>query len=342
VLHLAHQLRLTQLGSISVDGTKLAAHASKHAAVSYQRAGEMIAQLELEVKELLTCAQAADVAETKTPGLDLPAELQRRESRVAALQRARQVIEERARQLAAEQQPAYEAKAAARQAQRAAGEKPRGQEPVPPSAAPDPKAQYNFTDPESRIMKAGNGSHFEQAYNAQAAVDEAMIIVGARVSDAPNDKQELPASVAAISPVVVAEVKNVLADSGFYSEAAVAAVEQKPDGTPSGVTVYAAVEKTSHHKTVADLLPQPEPPTPGPDASAKEQMAHRLKTAVGQALYRLRKQTVEPVFGIIKEVMGFRRFRLRGRAKVSLEWTLVCLSYNLRRVCVLKNQAAAG
>jgi len=106
--------------------------------------------------------------------------------------------------------------------------------------------------------------------------------------------------------------------------------------------VYAAVEKTSHHKTVADLLPQPEPPAPGPEASAKEQMAHRLKTAVGQALYRWRKQTVEPVFGIIKEVMGFRRFRLRGRAKVSLEWTLVCLSYNLRRVFVLKHQAAAG
>lgn len=342
VLHLAHQLRLTQLGSVSVDGTKLAANASKHAAVSYQRAGEMIAQLELEVKELLTRAQAAEVAETKTPGLDIPAELQRRESRMAALQRARQVIEQRARELAAEQHPEYAAKAAARQAQRAAGKKPRGPEPAPPSAAPDPKAQYNFTDPESKIMKAGNGSHFEQAYNAQAAVDGAMIIVGARVSDAPNDKQELPASVAAISPVVAAEVKQVLVDSGFYSEAAVAAVEQKPDGTPSGVTVYAAVEKTSHHKTVADLLPQPEPPAPGPEASAKEQMAHRLKTAVGQALYRWRKQTVEPVFGIIKEVMGFRRFRLRGRAKVSLEWTLVCLSYNLRRVFVLKHQAAAG
>ena len=108
------------------------------------------------------------------------------------------------------------------------------------------------------------------------------------------------------------------------------------------MTVYAAVEKHSHHKTVADLLPQSEPPAPGPDASAKAHMAHRLKTAVGQALYRLRKQTVEPVFGIIKEVMGFRRFLLRGRAKVSLEWTLVCLSYNLKRLFALKNQAAAG
>jgi transposase len=340
VLQMAHQLRLTQLGSVSVEGTKIAAHASKHAAVSYQRAGELIAQLELEVQELITHAQQADAQETQPPGLDLPAELQRREPRVAALRRARQVIEERARELAAAQPPEYEVKVAARQAQRAAGQKPRGKEPGPPSAIPEPKAQYNFTDPESRIMKAGNGQHFEQAYNAQAAVDGAMLIVGARVSDAPNDKQELPASVAAINPVVKAEVKNVLVDSGFYSEAAV--VEQKPDGTASGVTVYAAVEKHSHHKTVADLLPQPEPPFPGPEASAKEHMAHRLKTAVGQALYRLRKQTVEPVFGIIKEVMGFRRFRLRGRAKVSLEWTLVCLSYNLKRLFTLKHQAAAG
>jgi transposase len=342
VLQLAHQMRLTQVANISVDGSKIAAHASKHAAVSYQRAGEMIAQLELEVQELITLAKQADAQETKTPGLDLPAELQRRESRVAALQQARQVIAERARELAAAQQPEYEAKVAARAAQRAAGKKPRGQEPVPPSPVPDPKAQYNFTDPESRIMKAGNGQHFEQAYNAQAAVDEAMLIVGARVSDAPNDKQELPASVAAISPVVRAEVKNILVDSGFYSAAAVAVVEQNPDATPSGMTVYAAVEKGSHHKTVAELLPQPEPPAPGPDASAKEHMAHRLKTAVGRALYRLRKQTVEPVFGIIKEVMGFRRFMLRGRAKVSLEWTLVCLSYNLKRLFTLKRQAAAG
>ena len=325
VLHLAHQLRLTQVGSVSVDGSKIAANASKPAAVSYQRAGERIAQLELEGQELMTRAKQAAARETKPSGLAIPVELRRREQRVAARQRARQVIEERARERAA-QPPAYEAKVAARQAQRAAGKKPRGQEPVPPSAVPEPKAQYNFTDPERRNMKAGNGSHFEPAYNVPAAVDGAMLIMGQRVSDAPKDKHALPANVAAISPVVAAEVKSVLVDSGFYSEAAAVAVEQNPDGTPSGVTVYAAVEKTSPHQTVADLLPQPEPPAPGPDATAKDRMAYRLKTAVGQALYRFRKQTVEPVFGIIKEVLGFRRFMLRGRAKVSLEWTLGCLS----------------
>jgi hypothetical protein len=332
---------LSKVGAVSVDGTKIQANASKHAAVSYQRAGEMIEQLELEVKDLLERAEQAETKEAQET-LDIPAELARREKRVAALQQARQVIEQRAKEMAAAQQKDYKAKQVKRQAQQEAGQKPRGPEPTPPSETADPKAQYNFTDPESRIMKAGNGQHFEQSYNAQAAVDERMLIVGERVSVAPNDKEELVPTVATISAVVAPDVKAVLVDSGFYSEGAVAAVEQTPQGEPTGVKVYAAVEKHSHHKTVADLLPQPEPTAPGPEASAKEVMAHRLKTETGKTLYKLRKQTVEPVFGIIKEVMGFRRFRLRGRAKVELEWTLVCVSYNLKRMFTLKNLAPAA
>lgn len=341
VLELAHQLRLTKVGSVSVDGSKMQANASKHAAVSYQRAGEMIEQLDLEVKELMERAQRADAKESQEP-LDIPAELTRREQRKAALQQARQVIAARAKEMQAERQAEYEAKQTARQQQREAGKKPRGKEPTPPGEQPDPKAQYNFTDPESRIMKAGNGQHFEQAYNVQAAVDEAMLIVGQRVSDAPNDKEQLALTVAAISPVVGPEVKAVLVDSGFYSAAAVRMVEQKADGTPTGIIVYAAVQKSSHHKTIADLLPQPEPPAPGLTATPQEIMAHRLQTKIGKTLYKLRKQTVEPVFGIIKEIMGFRRFLLRGRAKVSLEWTLVCVSYNLKRLFTLKNLVPMG
>ena len=341
VLQLAQQLRLTRVGTVSVDGTKVQANASKHAAVSYQRAGELIVELQHEVQELLARAEQADTREAKET-LDIPAELTRRETRRAALKQARQVIEARAKELAAAQQVEHQAKVATRQAQRAAGKKPRGPEPKPPSQAPDPKAQYNFTDPESRIMKAGNGQHFEQAYNAQAAVDAAMLIVGQRVSDAPNDKQELVASVAAIHPVVVAEVRAVLVDSGFYSAAAVQAVEQKNDGTPSGLTVYAAVEKQSHHKSVADLLPQPEPAPLAAEATPQERMAHRLQTCGGKQLYKLRKQTVETVFGIIKAVLGFRQFLLRGKEKVSLEWLLVCVSYNFKRLFTLKNLAPAG
>ena len=341
VLQLAQHLRLSKVGTVSVDGTKLQANASKHAAVSYARAGEMIAQLELEVQELVGRARQAENQETKE-ALDIPAELTRREDRKAALQQARRVIEARAKEMAAAQQADYQAKQAKRQAQREAGKKPRGPEPTPPSATPDPKAQYNFTDPQSGIMKAGSGQHFEQSYNAQAAVDEAMLVVGACVSVAANDKKELPPTVTAICPVVAPQVKTILTDSGFYSDAAVQAVEQNPDGSPTGVTVFAAVEKTDHHKTVADLLPQPEPLAPGPEATPKEVMAHRLKTTLGKMLYKLRKQTVEPVFGIIKEVMGFRRFSLRGHAKVSLERTLVCVSYNLNRLFALKNLAVAA
>lgn len=340
VLQLAQQLKLTKVGTVSIDGTKIQANASKHAAVSYARAGEMIAQLDLEVQELMNRAQQAENQETKD-ALDIPAELTRRADRKAALQQARQVIEERAKEMAAAQQADYEAKQAQRRAQREAGRSPRGPGPTPPSATPDPKAQYNFTDPQSRIMKAGIGQHFEQSYNAQAAVDEALLIVGERVSVAANDKQELVPTAVAISPVVAPEVRTLLIDSGFYSEAAVHKVEQKPDGTASGVIVLAAVEKLSHHKTVADLLPSPEPMAPRPEATAKDVMAYRLKTAAGKTLYKLRRQTVEPVFGIIKEVLGFRRFSLRGHLKVSLEWTLVCASYNLKRLFTLKNQAAA-
>jgi sRNA-binding protein len=293
------------------------------------------------VAELTTRAEQSDAQAAKET-LDLPAELARREKRIESLKHARQIIETQAKEMAAAQQVEHQAKVAERQAQRDAGKKPRGPEPKAPDDKPEAKAQYNFTDPESRIMKAGNGKHFEQAYNAQAVVDEAMLIVGQRVSVAANDKQELAATVQAISPVVKAEVNAVLADSGFYSEAAVRAVEQPRAGTASGLTVYAAVDQQSHHKSVADLLPQPEPPTLPETASAKEKMAHRLKTSVGKTLYKLRKQTVEPVFGIIKEVLGFRRFLLRGKEKVSLEWLLVCLSYNLKRLFTLKNLVAAG
>src|SRR2546422_8917310 len=256
VLQLAQQLRLSKVGAVSVDGTKIQANASKHAAVSYQRAGEMIEQLDLEGKEVMERAEQAEAKEAQETW-DIPAEPARRQKRVAALKEARQVIEQRAKEMAAAQQEEYKAKEAKRQAQREAGQKPRGPEPTPPSETPDPKAQYNFTDPESRIMKAGNGQHFEQAYNAQAAVDEQMLIVGERVSVAPNDKEELVPTVAAISSVVVDEVKAVLVDSGFYSEAAVAAGEEKTEGGPTGMKGYAAGGKDFHDETGADLLAQP-------------------------------------------------------------------------------------
>ena len=336
VLELAQALKLLQVGQITValDGTKVLANASKHSAVSYERAGKTIQQLDLEVKALLAKAEQADSTPLED-GLSIPAEIQRRQERKAKLATARAEIEARAKARAAAEMAAYRAQAAERTAQKDQGEKPRGPEPKAPSEQAKPSDQYNFTDPESRIMKAGNGQHFEQSYNAQAAVEvESRLIVGERVSQAPNDKQQLAPSVAAVG-APVESVAVVLADSGFYSEAAVQAVEQTPAGEPTGTTVYAALEKKDHHRTVHDLEKKEEPEAPAPGAKLSEVMKYRLKTPAGRAQYKLRQQTVEPVFGIIKSVMGFRQFLLRGVEKVGLEWQWVCLAYNLKRLHIL-------
>jgi transposase len=333
VLQLAQQLNVLKFGQLTVaaDGTKVLAHASKHSAVSYARAGEMIAQLELEVRQLLAKAEQADATPLQD-GLTIPDEITRRQERRAALAQARAEIEARAQARYALQLAEHETKLAERAAKKERGEKAGGKPPQAPTPTPDPGDQYNFTDPQSRIMKAGNGNHFEQSYNAQAAVEvESRLIVGERVSQAPNDKQELVPTLAAI-PREAGPVSAALVDSGFFSEAAVRRTEQTEAGTATGTVIYAAVEKTGHHRSVADLEQQPEPAPPGVNASVQEVMRHRLKTTAGKALYKLRQQTVEPVFGIIKSVLGFRQFRLRGRTKVSLEWTLVCLAYNLKRL----------
>jgi transposase len=333
VLQLAQQLKVLKFGQLTVaaDGTKVLASASKHSAVSYERAGEMITQLELEVQQLLAKAEEADATPLQD-GLRIPDEITRRQERKAALAQARAEIEARAHARYSAQLAQHEQKLAERAAQKERGEKVGGKPPQPPTPTPEPGDQYNFTDPESRIMKAGNGNHFEQSYNAQAAVEvESRLIVGERVSQSPNDKQELVPTLAVI-PAEAGSVAAALVDSGFFSEKAVQQIERAEQGAPTGTLVYAAVEKTRHHRSVADLEAKSEPESLAADASVTEVMRHRLKTTAGKGLYKLRQQTVEPVFGIIKAVLGFRQFRLRGQAKVSLEWTLVCLAYNLKRL----------
>ncbi len=333
VLQLAQELKLLKVGQITtaIDGTKVLANASKHSAVSYERAGEMMTQLELEVQQLLAKAEQADATPLQE-GLTIPEEIVRRQQRQAALAKARAEIEARAQARYAVERAEYEKKLEERAARQERGEQVGGRAPHAPGAEPKPSDQHNFTDGESRIMKAGSGQHFEQSYNAQAAVEvDSRLIVGTPVSDAPNDKQQLVPTAQGI-PAEVGSVSAVLVDSGFYSEPAVAQIEQTAQGQPSGTVVYAAVEKTGHHRSVADLEQKAEPEPPGPGASATEVMRHRLKTASGKALYKLRQQTVEPVFGIIKSAMGFRQFLLRGLEKVNLEWQLVCLAYNFRRL----------
>jgi len=343
VLQLAQQLKVLQVGQITVavDGTKVLANASKHSAVSYERAGQMIAQLELEVGQLIAKAEQADSTPLQD-GLTIPQEITRRQERKAALAKARAEIEARAQARYAIELAEHEKKMAERAAKQELGEKVGGKPPKAPTPEPGPGDQYNFTDSESRIMKAGNGNHFEQSYNAQAAVDvRSRLIMGGRMSQSPNDKQELVSDLQAI-PAAAGSVEAVLIDSGFYSESAVRAVEQTAEGQSSGTTVYAAMERKSHHRNVADLERKAEPAPPAAGASVSEVMKYRLATAAGKQKYKLRQQTVEPVFGIIKSVMGFRRFLLRGLAKVKLEWALVCAAYNLKRLHRLAGLKLAG
>ncbi|VGO22042.1 hypothetical protein SCARR_04123 [Pontiella sulfatireligans] len=316
---------LKKVGTVSVDGTKIKASASKHSAVSYKHAGEQVELLRKEVEQLAAKAEQVDNVPLDD-GLSIPDEIVRREDRIKSLEHARAVIKARYEEERKQKQAEYEEKKTAFEEKRK-NKKPRGKEPKPPSAEPPDKKQYNFTDPESRIMKAGNGSHFEQAYNAQAAVDtETYLIVGQLVTDAPNDKEQLNPVLASI-PEEAATPESVLTDTGYYSEKAVKDAE-----TGGGPTVYSAMAKGSHHVSVADLEKQPLPTPPPPGAPIKEQMAYRLKSPEGKALYKQRKQTVEPVFGVIKEVLGFRRFSMRGKEKAETEWSLVCLSYNLKKI----------
>jgi len=317
VLELAARSGALKVGEITVaiDGTKVLANASKHAAVSYGRADEQLQQVELEIEQLLAKAESAD-AQPLQDGLSLEGELALRHERKARLKQARAEIE---------------ARAFARAQEKRAVERP--EEPGPP-APPPPQAkdQHNYTDPQSRIMPVDGKSHFEQSYNAQAAVEvDSRLIVGQRVCQAPNDKEQLVPTMASIEPAA-GPVKEVLVDSGFCSEAAVKKIEQDSKGWPTGITVLASVGRKPHGRTVADLEKRPDPQAPSPDAPFTERMAHRTATAAGRARYKLRQQTVEPVFGIIKQAFGFRRFMLRGLEKVSLEWTLIALSYNLRRL----------
>jgi transposase/thymidine kinase len=307
ILVLARQMKkLKGVGGASGDGTKIHANASKHKAVSYKRAGEIIEELKGEVKELMRMAEEAD-GKTEKPVIDIPEEIKLREERKKALEAAR-----------AEMEKMYEA------AKEEGAKKEKKLD----------EYQHNFTDGDSRIMKVGNGEHYEQSYNAQAVVDTegSMLILGGYVTQNANDKKEMEPLVASVDEEV-REIKTICMDTGFYSEEAVAAVEKiNEEGKREGPEVFCATEKGHHGKTVEDLKykgPRGRPPA---NMSAKEKMARKLKTKRGKELYKKRKETVEPVFGIIKHVMGFRQFMLRGIEKVNTEWALVRVAYNFKRL----------
>ncbi|ABK98732.1 IS1182 family transposase [Pelobacter propionicus] len=329
ILLIAHQMEVLKLGNVSLDGSKIKANASKHKALSYEHACKLEEQIKAEVGELLKKAEAADRADIPD-GMNIPEELERREKRLSAIAAAKVEIEKRAAERHAREQAAYEKKVAERaKKEQATGKKAKGKEPKPPKSGPTAKDQVNLTDEESRIMPTSGGG-FEQTYNAQAGVDTASkLIVSAHVTQNPNDKQELTPTLENLAalPEKLGKATDLVADSGYFSETNVTACEE------NGITPYIAVDRQSHNVPLMERFAEP-PPLPE-DADSVARMKHRLKTPSGKAIYAQRKVTSEPVFGIIKAVMGFRSFLLRGFEAVKGEWNLVCMAYNIKRLHVL-------
>jgi transposase len=330
VLLLAREMGVLQMGTVGLDGTKIHANASRHSALSYEHAGKIEAQLKAEVAELMAKAEAADQADFPD-GLSIPDELERREERLGKLAEARAKIEARAKERFGREQGEHQAKLAARDAKTAAtGKKPGGRPPEPPVPGAGPSDQINLTDEDSRIMKvAGDG--FEQCYNAQAAVAaNSLLVVAGDVVQAANDKQQLEPMLEKIEalPDALGALETLLADNGYFSATNVQACQT------AGITPLIAMGRQSHYPPLCERFAAtptaPENPTP------VEAMSHRLRTPEGKKLYALRKQTPEPVFGIIKSVLGFRQFSLRGLDKVRGEWSLVTMAWNIKRMFALQ------
>jgi transposase len=329
VLKLAREMGVLKMGTVALDGTKIHANASRHSALSYEHAGKIEAQLKAEVAELLAKAEAADQADVPD-GMSIPEELARREARLEQLAVARAKIEARAKERLARDEAEYAAKLAAREAKaEATGGKPRGKPPEPPVEGPLATDQINLTDEESRIMPVAGGG-FEQCYNGQAVVAAgSLLVVAAEVVQAANDKHQLQPMLnkLAVLPGALGNVETLLADNGYFSAANVTAC------AAAGIDPLIAMGRQPHYPSLAerfeDTPPPPENPTP------VEAMAYRLKTPDGRKLYALRKQVPEPVFGIIKSVLGFRQFLLRGLDRVQGEWSLVTMAWNMKRLFVL-------
>ena len=301
VLHLARDLGTLRVGRVAIDGSKVKANASKHKAMSYDRMGAKQKQLRDEVNQLLAQAEATDAAEDAEYGADrrgdeLPAELQRRESRLKRIREATRALKARAKDEAA-----------------AAGQ-------PTDTVKPDPKAQYNFTDPESRIMKGPDG--FVQAYNVQIAVDERQLIVGQSVTQETNDKKQLTPMITTIAQQSGITPTQLLADAGYCSDANLTAIADSP------IDAYISTRKQKHGERPGPCPRGPLPKT----ATIIDRMSRKLHRKVGAAVYARRKAIVEPVFGQIKHARGFRQFLLRGFEKVQAEWSLLCTTHNILKL----------
>lgn len=320
VLKLCQKAGLVKLGHVALDGTKMKANASKHKAMSYDRMKEQEAALRKKVRELLAEAEAVDEEEDRKFGKgrrgdELPEDLRHAQSRLAKIRAAKKELEEEAR--AQQKQKDDDGKPGGGSS---SDDLPTHQIPTDEDGKPTSKAQRNFTDPESRIQKGADG--FVQGYNCQAAVDDkAQVIVAQAVTNQPPDVEHLPPMLAQIKRNCGQVPRNLTADAGYFSEENIAVATQM------GVDIYMATQRWKHRERPAP--PRGRAPT---GLTAKELMTRKVTTKKGMALYARRKTTVEPVFGQIKEARGFRRFLMRGIAKVRGEWSLLCTTHNLLKL----------
>jgi len=329
VLMIARTMGVLNLGNIALDGRKIKANASKHSAMSYGHIKKLEEQLKGEVKKLMELAEAAD--NEKIPdGMNLPDAIARREDRIKAIAEAKTKIEGRAKERFEQEQAVYQAKLDKREAKsKESGKAPRGKAPVPPVEGAQDKDQINLTDEESRIMKVSDGG-FDQCYNGQIAVDmDSMLIVTANTVQACNDKQQVEPILEQLKalPVELGKPDSMVADTGYFSEANVNACSGQE------ITPLIAVKREEHHPD--PMARFTEPPPLKEDVTEVEKMRHLLLTMAGRVLYAKRKCTVEPVFGIIKAMLGFRQFSLRGLENVKGEFNLVAMAWNLKRMFVL-------
>ena len=334
VLELARELNLLKVGKVSVDGTTLKASASKNRNVRYDRAGELVEQLSLEVSGLLEQAERTDREETGE-GQQLPAELARRETLKAKLQAARKRLEERAKKKAEAEQSQYERKVRERDEREGSA---KGRHIHKPDAVPEPSEQENLTDPDSRLMRHNKRSSYEQAYNAQATVDAdgSQLVLSTHVSQCASDRNELVDGVQGIAPSV-GRPHTVLADNGYLNETQVRALEGGESQPAMNVLVSVHAEAKQLRRR-HDFRPLPTGERKAPEIRSEFvlEMKEKMERPENRAAYRLRKQTVEPVFGTIKKWMGFTQFLLRGHDKVRGEWQLVTLAYNVKRLWNLR------
>lgn len=331
ILRMAYRMKLLKLGAVSLDGTKVKANASKHKALSWDRAISLEEQFREEARRLLRMAEEADAQEAEED-LDIPEELAHRETRLKKIREAAAEIKQRSEERHRQELAEYEAKLAERAARKATtGKNPRGAAPKPPEEGPRPKDQVNLTDKESRIMPSKGG--FEQAYNAQLAVDlESGIILTKHVTNRPVDVEQLEPTVAKLKalPPEIGRVDALLADAGYFSRSNVELCEAH------AVIPHIASDRTKHNRTLDERLASRTADPPACDGNdLVAAMRHRMQTKEGRNLYARRKSTVEPTFGVIKHVLGFRQFLLRGLENVQGEWNLVCMAMNLKRMHAL-------